>query len=113
MCKGGGGSVSGKDNKVETVNTCVNSGDIVDGDHGFTLVSLHVNTMLGAMTGMVVVLGIMTCMIVICSGPLQRLWRRMRLCCKTKEGTDRRDGGWSVGAGVAIQDYNHDTMTIM
>ena len=37
MCKGGGGSVSGKDNKVETVNTRVNSGDIVDGDHGFTL----------------------------------------------------------------------------
>ena len=30
----------------------------------------------------------------------------MRLCCKAEEGPDRRNGGWSVGAGVAVQGHN-------
>ena len=105
MCKGGG--VSGQNNEVETVNTKVNSGDIVDKEQGFTLVSLHINTMLGTMEGMLVVLGILTCMISICSGPLRRSWRALWSCCRTEGGKYRRSGGWSGGAGVVNQGNLH------
>ena len=92
---------------VETVNTRVNSGDIVDEERGFTLVSLHINTMLGTMAGMMVVLGIWTCMIIIWSGPLRRSWRALRSCCRTEGGTDRRSGGWNGVAGGVTQGNLH------
>ena len=106
MCKGGGGSVSGTNNKLETVDTHINKGYILDEDHGFTMLSLHVNTMLGWITGTLVVLGIVICLIVACSGPLRQLWRRMRLCYGTGESTHRNGGGRNGGAGVEMQNFD-------
>ena len=70
MCKGGGSSVTGDNNKLETIDTHLSKGNIMDEDHGFTMLSLHLNTMVGSVTGTLVVVGLVTCCIVICSGPL-------------------------------------------
>ena len=106
MCKGGGSSITGANNKLETVDTHINKGNILDEDHGFTMLSLHLNTMLGSVTGTLVVLGIVTCFIVACSGPLRQLWRRMRLCGGTGENTVRNGGGRSGGAGMEMQNFD-------
>ena len=106
MCKGGGSSITGANNKLETVDTHVNKGNILDEDHGFTMLSLHLNTMLGSVTGTLVVLGLVTCCIVVCSGPLRQLWRRMRMCGRTGENTARNGGGRSGSAGIEMQNID-------
>ena len=106
MCKGGGGTVSGTNYKLETIDSHINKGDILDEDHGFTMLSLHVNTMLGSITGTPVVLSVVTCLIVACSGPLRQLWRRMRLCYGTGENTERNGRGRTGGAGMEMQNFD-------
>ena len=104
MCKSG---VSGQNNEVETVSNKLSSGDIVDTNEGFTLVSLHLNTMFGTMGGMLVMLGILTCTIIVCAGPIRRAWLALRSCCRAGGDADRRSGGWGGDTGVTYPGTIH------
>ena len=104
MCKSG---VSGQNNKVESVSNKLKSGDIVDTEEGFTLVSLHLNTMFGTMGGMLVMLGILTCTFIVCAGPLRRAWLALRSCGRTGGDADRRSGGWGGDTGVTYPGTMH------
>ena len=106
MCKGGGGTIAGDNNRQESVDTHISKGNLLDEDHGFTMVSIHLNTLLGSVTGTLVVLGVVTCLIVACSGPLRQLWRRMRGCYRMEENTVRNEGGRMGGTGMEMQTFD-------
>ena len=69
MCKSG---VSGNNNKVETETNENHKGEIVDTTQGITFISLHVNTFLGTMGGMIIIMVLVACMMVVCARPLRR-----------------------------------------
>ena len=63
--------------------------------------------MLGTAGGMLIMLGILTCTIVVCAGPIRRAWMALRTCCRDAEGTDRRNSGWGRDQGVTYNGTMH------
>ena len=102
MCKGGGSSVSGNANKVETIDENVNTGYIQDSDEGITFISIHLNTLVGSVTGTLIVIGLVTFLIYICSGPMRKCWKRMRGITRSSGTATRMSGGGSA-SGTEMQ----------
>ena len=95
--------MSGNGNKVETVDEHVNQGNIMDRDEGITFISVHLNTLVGSVTGTLIVIGLVTFLIYICSGPMRKCWKRMRRSTRSSETATRTSGGGTASTGTEIQ----------
>ncbi len=94
MCKSG---VSGNNNKVETETNESHKGEIVDTSQGITFISLHVNTFLGTLGGMIIIIIHVTCLMLVCARPLGRAWQVIRSCCHEAGQMDRRLSDRALG----------------
>ena len=104
MCKSG---VSGNDNKVETETNEIHKGEIVDATQGITFISLHVNTFLGTIGGMIIIMVLVACMLMICARPLGRAWQVLRTCCREAGQMDRRMSERGLDVGVTYHGTMH------
>ena len=111
MCKGGGSSVTGDNNKLSTIDEHLNKGNIMDKEQGITFISVHLNTLVGSVTGTLICIGLATLLIYICSGPMRKCWKRMRgstrsserRSTRSSETTTRTGGGGSASTGTEMQ----------
>ena len=95
--------MSGNGNKVETVDEHVNQGNIEDRDEGITFISIHLNTLVGSVTGTLIVIGLVTFLIYVCSGPMRKCWKRMRGISRSSGTATRTSGGGSASTGTEMQ----------
>ena len=97
MCKGGGSSVTGDNNKLSTIDEHLNKGNIMDKEEGITFISIHLNTLVGSVTGTLICIGLAAFMIYICSGPMRKCWKRMRGKTRSRERRSTRSNETTLG----------------
>ena len=103
--------MTGDNNKLDTYDTHVNKGNIMDKEQGITFISVHLNTLVGSVTGTLICIGLATLLIYICSGPMRKCWKRMRgstrsserRSTRSSETTTRTGGGGSASTGTEMQ----------
>ena len=97
MCKSGGTG-----NVEKTISNKANQDDIEDIDNGFSLVNIHLNTLIGTSATLVIVFVVFACFCVVCAKPMLRTWRLFHEWCRAGEGFDRRlaDGGRGMEMSV-------------
>ncbi len=88
MC---GPSQTQSDSKTVTSN--VEESDIQDNDSGISLVSIHINSVIGTLGAMTVFIFVVLCGLVLCAKPLMRCWQQYRGCCR--QGNQGAQGGVS------------------
>ena len=75
----------------KTVTSNVEKNDIQDNDTGISLVSIHINSVIGTLGVMTVFIFVLLCGLVLCAKPLMRCWQQYRGCCQ--QGNQGAQGG--------------------
>ena len=65
--------MTGDNNKLSTIDEHLNKGNIMDKEQGITFISIHLNTLVGSVTGTLICIGLVAFLIYICSGPEEML----------------------------------------
>ena len=103
--------MTGDNNKLSTIDEHLNKGNIMDKEEGITFISIHLNTLVGSVTGTLICIGLAALMIYICSGPMRKCWKRMRGITRSRERRSTRSsettpgtsGGGSASTGTDMK----------